>query len=115
MRDHGGNIDAAIARFGGPSADWIDLSTGINRVAYPLPPIPAPAWTMLPTRAATERLIAAARGAYRTEAAILPVAGAQAAIQMIRGSRCPASPVCWVRPTTNTPGRCAPQAGAWRR
>lgn len=83
MRDHGGNIDAAIARFGGPSADWIDLSTGINRVAYPLPPIPAQAWTMLPTRAATERLIAAARGAYRTEAAILPVAGAQAAIQMI--------------------------------
>lgn len=83
MRDHGGNIDAAMARFGGSAEDWIDLSTGINRVPYPLPPIPAPAWTMLPTRAAMERLIAAARRAYRTEAAILAVAGAQAAIQMI--------------------------------
>jgi cobalamin biosynthetic protein CobC len=83
MRDHGGNIDAAIARFGGTAAGWIDLSTGINRVPYPVPPIPAPAWTMLPTRAATERLTAAARGAYGTAADILPVAGAQAAIQMI--------------------------------
>lgn len=83
MRDHGGNIDAAMARFGGPAGDWIDLSTGINRVPYPLPRIPASAWTMLPTRAAMERLIAAAHGAYRTEAAILPVAGAQAAIQII--------------------------------
>lgn len=83
MRDHGGNIDAAIARFGGTAADWIDLSTGINRVPYSVPPIPDAAWTMLPTRAAMERLIAAARAAYRTAAAILPVAGAQAAIQMI--------------------------------
>ena len=35
MRDHGGNIDGAIARFGG--TDWIDLSTGINRVPFPVP------------------------------------------------------------------------------
>lgn len=83
MRDHGGNIDAAMARFGGRREDWIDLSTGINRVPYPVPPIPAEAWTALPTRSALARLIAAARAAYRTEAAILPTAGAQAAIQMI--------------------------------
>lgn len=83
MRDHGGDIDAAIARLGGAPEDWIDLSTGINRVPYPLPPLTPEAWTALPTRAAQDRLVAAARGAYRTTAAILPVAGAQAAIQMI--------------------------------
>lgn len=83
MRDHGGNIDGAMARYGGRAGEWIDLSTGINRVAYPLPPLPPEAWTALPTRAATTALIAAARAAYGSPAAILPVAGAQAAIQMI--------------------------------
>lgn len=83
MRDHGGNIDGAIARHGGRAEEWIDLSTGINRLPYPLPHLPPEAWTALPTRAATTALIAAARAAYGTPAAILPVAGAQAAIQMI--------------------------------
>ncbi|MBK5946533.1 threonine-phosphate decarboxylase [Rhodobacter veldkampii DSM 11550] len=81
MRDHGGNIDAAKARFGG--ADWIDLSTGINRVPYPIPVLTAEAWTALPTAAALVGLTAAAARAYATSAMILPVAGAQAAIQMI--------------------------------
>lgn len=83
MRDHGGNLDEAVARFGGSADQWIDLSTGINRVPYPLPALPEECWTSLPTRAATGRLVDAARRAYRTDAAILPVAGAQAAIQMI--------------------------------
>ena len=83
MRDHGGNLDDALAIHGGTAGDWIDLSTGINRVPYPLPPIPASAWTDLPRRSAVERLIRAAAEVYRTGAAILPVAGAQAAIQMI--------------------------------
>lgn len=83
MRDHGGNIDGAMMRHGGRAAEWIDLSTGINRVPYPLPPLPPEVWTALPTRAATTALIVAARAAYGTTAAILPVAGAQAAIQMI--------------------------------
>lgn len=81
MRDHGGNLDAARVRYG--DGDWIDLSTGINRVPYPLPPIPAGAWQALPDRAAMARLIRAAQAAYATKAAVLPVAGAQAAIQMI--------------------------------
>ncbi len=83
MRDHGGNLDHAVAAFGGHRDHWIDLSTGINRVPYPLPPLPQGAWTDLPTRDAVERLVSAARQAYATTAAILPVAGAQAAIQMI--------------------------------
>ncbi|MGB3317141.1 MAG: threonine-phosphate decarboxylase CobD [Albidovulum sp.] len=83
MRDHGGNLDGAIDRFGGAVSDWIDLSTGINRVPYPLPDLSQAAWTALPTKAATEGLCSAAARAYGTKAAILPVAGAQAAIQMI--------------------------------
>ena len=81
MRDHGGNIDAAIARFGGN--DWIDLSTGINREPYPVPDLPLSDWTMLPTHAAKAAAVAAARVAYKTDAPMLATAGAQAAIQMI--------------------------------
>ena len=43
--DHGGNLDAAVARFGGARADWIDLSTGINPQPYPLPKA---GWTVTP-------------------------------------------------------------------
>ncbi|MGL6208560.1 MAG: threonine-phosphate decarboxylase CobD [Paracoccaceae bacterium] len=83
MRDHGGNLDWAIVAYGGDAAQWIDLSTGINRVPYPVPQLPPEVWTMLPTRAATDLLIAAAADHYRTEAPVLVTAGAQAAIQMM--------------------------------
>lgn len=60
-RDHGGGLDAAVARFGGSRADWLDLSTGINPTSYPIPDIPKHAWTDLPDQAAQDALIAAAR------------------------------------------------------
>ncbi len=80
-RDHGGNIDAAKARFGG--ADWIDLSTGINRVPYPLPDLPAFVWTDLPTATAKAATLAAAQQAFATPAPGVALAGAQQAIQLI--------------------------------
>ncbi|MCA0273349.1 MAG: threonine-phosphate decarboxylase CobD [Proteobacteria bacterium] len=83
MRDHGGNLDQAIARFGRPAAEWIDLSTGINRQPYPVPTLPPHAWNALPTRSDMQSLIAAAADCYGTKAAIAPVAGAQMAIQLI--------------------------------
>ncbi|MGH1414694.1 MAG: threonine-phosphate decarboxylase CobD [Pelagimonas sp.] len=83
MRDHGGNIDGARAQFGGNASDWIDLSTGINRVPYPVPDLSAAAWQSLPTQTALTSLKQAAAKAYHTTASILPVAGAQAAIQMM--------------------------------
>lgn len=80
-RDHGGNLDAARAEYGG--SDWIDLSTGINRRAWPLPAIPAEAWTALPTDSARRALVEAAAEAYGVAAeCLLPLAGAQAAIQL---------------------------------
>ncbi len=81
MRDHGGDIDRARARFGGEG--WIDLSTGINRLPYPIAPIQGHHWTDLPTRAAQEALIAAARAAHATDAPCLALPGAQAAIQLL--------------------------------
>lgn len=81
MRDHGGNLDAARARYGG--AAWIDLSTGINRRPYPVPALPPEVWTALPPEDATAALTAAAAAAYGVAPAeVLPLAGAQAAIQL---------------------------------
>lgn len=60
-RDHGGGLDAAMDRYGGTRADWLDLSTGINPVAYPVHDISPDAWTRLPDETATEALIEAAR------------------------------------------------------
>jgi cobalamin biosynthetic protein CobC len=83
MREHGGNLDLAAQRFGGHLADWIDLSTGINRRPYPVGEIEPRHWTALPSRSDIETLLDAARQAYGTEAPILAVAGAQAAIQLL--------------------------------
>ena len=83
MRDHGGNIDWAIQRFGGSRDEWIDLSTGINRCPYPLPAQPPECWQALPTKSALASLHQAAQQTYKANGHILATAGAQAAIQMI--------------------------------
>ena len=82
-RDHGGDLDAAIASFGGRPDEWIDLSTGINRIPYSVPELASSVWQRLPTHSDFERLNQATRRAYATDAAVLPVAGAQSAIQLI--------------------------------
>ena len=83
--DHGGGIDAACARWGGVRADWLDLSTGINPRAYPIPSLPADAWTALPDRAAFAALEQAARRFWRVpaDAAVIAAPGASALIARI--------------------------------
>ncbi|MDX1781516.1 MAG: aminotransferase class I/II-fold pyridoxal phosphate-dependent enzyme, partial [Thalassovita sp.] len=85
QRDHGGGIDAAAARFGGARKDWIDLSTGINPVPYPVSGIPVDAWTALPDSTAQQALIEAARDFWRIPdgAAILAAPGASSLIARI--------------------------------
>lgn len=83
MREHGGNLDLAQQRFGGRAEDWIDLSTGINRVPYPVGEICAHHWQALPSRSEIEALHQAARDAYGTGAPIVATGGAQAVIQML--------------------------------
>ena len=83
MREHGGNLDLAQQRFGGRAEDWIDLSTGINRLPYPVGEISGRAWSALPSRAEIDALHQAAQHAYRTDAPIAAMGGAQAAIQLL--------------------------------
>lgn len=84
-RDHGGGLDAAIETYGGTRADWLDLSTGINPVPYPLPDFPPDAWTALPDKAAFDLLVARARVYWQVpkDAAILPTAGASSIIAQL--------------------------------
>lgn len=81
-RDHGGGLDAAVRHFGGTRSDWIDLSTGINPVAYPLLDIPHNNWTDLPDISAQAQLIDAARSFWQVpkDAAVLAAPGASALI-----------------------------------
>jgi cobalamin biosynthetic protein CobC len=100
QRDHGGNLSAAILRYGGSRADWIDLSTGINPTPYPLPALSASDWGELPDAAASAALIAAARDFWQVPegAAVLPAPGASALIALIPGLADPR----WVKIETPT-------------
>ncbi len=84
-RDHGGGLDAAMARYGGSRDQWLDLSTGINPVPYPIGDIPPDAWQRLPDEAAMERLLHAARRFWNVpdSASILAAPGASALIRVL--------------------------------
>jgi len=103
--DHGGNLDAAARMYGGAVEDWIDLSTGINRVPYPVAAIPNDAWCALPRQSDVARLTSAASEAYGMAAQIVPVAGAQAAIQAVPGLR-PVGHARILAPTYNEHAAC---------
>ncbi|NEX19668.1 threonine-phosphate decarboxylase [Thiorhodococcus mannitoliphagus] len=77
---------AAAEGFGIPLSDWLDLSTGINPRAWPLPEVPACVWNRLPE--ADDGLESAAARYYSAEAP-LPLAGSQAAIQALPRLRAP--------------------------
>ena len=113
QRDHGGGLDAAVAIYGGVRAGWLDLSTGINPVAYPVGAISAGAWAALPDQAAMQRLEKAARHFWPVPAAaaVLAVPGASAAIAMVPFLADPAR-VCIVGPTYNE-HEAAFQAAGW--
>lgn len=83
IRDHGGNLDAAIATLGGTPAHWLDLSTGINPEPYPVPRISGDAWAVLPRKSDMARLRDAAASAYATSLRVIPMNGAQGAIQLV--------------------------------
>ena len=77
---HGGDLLAAVRRYGRPAEDWLDLSTGINPDGYPVPALPADAWQRLPQDG--DGLSELAAQAYCAPQA-LPVAGSQAAIRTL--------------------------------
>ncbi|MFZ5557493.1 MAG: threonine-phosphate decarboxylase CobD [Pseudomonadota bacterium] len=105
MLEHGGRLREAAARHGIAPERWLDLSTGINPDGWPVPALPPEVWRRLPETG--DGLEAAARRYYGT-AAVLPVAGSQAAIQALP----------WLRPRSRV-GVLAPtyaeHARAWQR
>ena len=110
--DHGGGVDAAAARHGGVRADWLDLSTGINPCPWPLPPLPADAWTALPDHAATAALADAARAFWQVPpgAAVLAAPGASSLIARLPMLAAPAK-VAIPAPTYNEHARAFAQCG----
>jgi cobalamin biosynthesis protein CobC len=83
---HGGDLTEAIARYGGTPAMWLDLSTGVNPWPWPVPEaLPDAVWRCLPSRAAEEALLAAARKTYAipADADIVAAPGTQALIQWL--------------------------------
>ncbi|MBN8944529.1 MAG: threonine-phosphate decarboxylase [Rhizobiales bacterium] len=82
---HGGDLDAARRLFPDAPEPWIDLSTGINPIPYPLPVLPASTWQRLPGRESEAALLAAARAAYGVpdEAGVVAAPGTQILIELL--------------------------------
>lgn len=105
MLEHGGALRIAVARYGLPLGDWLDLSTGINPNGWPTPIIPPAVWQRLPE---PDDGLETAAAAYYGTSRLLPVAGSQAAIQALPLLRAPC------RVGVLHPGY-AEHAHAWRR
>ncbi|MBF0293815.1 MAG: threonine-phosphate decarboxylase [Magnetococcales bacterium] len=104
MLEHGGGVRKAALRFGIPLEAWLDLSTGINPLPRPPKPLPVACWQRLPEDG--DGLEEAAAACYGTTR-LLPLAGSQAAIQLLPRLR-PAGRVAVLHPTY------AEHAHAWR-
>ncbi|KXX65286.1 threonine-phosphate decarboxylase CobD [Marichromatium gracile] len=76
--EHGGRLRQAAARYDIPLTDWLDLSTGINPNAWPVPPLPRALWARLPE---TGDGLEQAAASYYGAPGALALAGSQAAIQ----------------------------------
>ncbi len=111
-REHGGNLDQAIALFGGEKQQWIDLSTGINPYPYPFSPPPSSSFNALPSHQEIARLEGCAKDYYQSANACLAVSGAQSALQLLAQylDRQHDS-VSILAPTYNEYERCFSQAG----
>jgi cobalamin biosynthesis protein CobC len=85
LRIHGGRIDIAARLYPSAPRPWIDLSTGINPVAWPVPDIPLARYQRLPLADEMAQLTAAAAAAYGlpANAAVVPVPGSELAIRLL--------------------------------
>ncbi|MFC3123581.1 threonine-phosphate decarboxylase CobD [Pseudoroseomonas globiformis] len=83
--EHGGRLQQARARFPGAPEPFIDLSTGINPVPWPVPALPPAAWARLPEPGEEQALRQAAAKAYGVaDAAMIAAApGTQLLIQLL--------------------------------
>lgn len=108
---HGGDTSLAAARFGNDADErWLDLSTGIAPEPYPIPKLASAAWQQLPQTGDLDRLLSAARSAYRAsqESPIIAAPGTQLLIQLLPLLR-PGADVRILGPTYSEHAIC------WRR
>ncbi len=102
---HGGRLREAAARYDLAVDEWLDLSTGINPNGWPVPALPAACWQRLPE---LDDGLESAAADYYGNRNLLPVAGSQAAIQLLPSLR-PKGRVGMLAPSY------AEHAQAWRR
>ena len=97
---HGGGLIAARRAFPQAPEPWIDLSTGINPVPYPVPALPADCLTRLPEPEQVAALEAAAARAYGVHdpACVVAAPGTQALIHLLP-RLLPPGPVAVLSPT----------------
>ncbi|MEE1655135.1 threonine-phosphate decarboxylase CobD [Microvirga sp. CF3062] len=97
---HGGDLGEARRLFPQAPEPWIDLSTGINPIAYPVPALPASLFARLPSPADHRNLEEAAAEAYGAKDAAMVVAapGTQVLISLLPHLR-PRSRVAVLGPT----------------
>jgi cobalamin biosynthetic protein CobC len=107
---HGGDLGGLRHAFPDAPEPWLDLSTGINPVPYPVPPVEASAWTRLPAAAEGEALREAAAMAYGAPdtAHVVPAPGTQILIETLPRLVAPTR-VAVIGPTY------AEHAAAWTR
>lgn len=107
---HGGSLEAARRLFPGAPEPWLDLSTGINAVPYPLPRLPPSCFTRLPEPNDLRRLEEAAAQAYGVPdpACVVAAPGTQIIIELLP-RLWPASAVTILGPTY------AEHAHSWRK
>lgn len=77
---HGGRLRQAAQQYQIPLSEWLDLSTGVSPYSYPIPVIPDAVWNRLPEE---EDGLHQAASNYYQHTNLLPVAGSQAAIQVL--------------------------------
>jgi cobalamin biosynthetic protein CobC len=84
---HGGDLALARRLFPGAPEPFIDLSTGINPFAYPVPAMPPEALLRLPDPSAVQRLAATAADAYGAPslACVVPAPGSQILFPIVAG------------------------------
>ena len=81
---HGGALEVARQLIPNAPEPWIDLSTGINPHAYPLPDLEPESWSRLPESGALARLEAAAAQRYGVDPTCAVAGpGSQALIQAL--------------------------------
>jgi cobalamin biosynthetic protein CobC len=85
LRVHGGRIDAAARLYPTAPQPWIDLSTGINPLAWPVPQIPLARYQRLPLASEISDMADAAAEFYGlpANAEIVPVPGSEIAIRLL--------------------------------